>query len=97
MKINESGRIGSINSYQRQLDNQRQLTDKKAKRKDEVYISATAQELLQAQSQEKAQDPARVQRIQDLKAQVSSGTYEVEAGKLADKLAPYFKTYSDNN
>ncbi|MNH88859.1 anti-sigma28 factor FlgM [compost metagenome] len=92
MKINETGRIGSINSYQRQLDNQRQLTDKKTKRKDEVSISIAAQELLQAQANEKASDPARIQRIQDLKAQVAAGTYKVDAGKLADKLAPYFKS-----
>ncbi|MNK59576.1 anti-sigma28 factor FlgM [compost metagenome] len=92
MKINETGRIGSINSYQRQLDNQRQLTDKKTKRKDEVSISNAAQELLQAQANEKASDPARIQRIQDLKAQVAAGTYKVDAGKLADKLAPYFKS-----
>lgn len=92
MKINETGRIGSINSYQRQLDNQRQLTDKKTKRKDEVSISNAAQELLQAQANEKASDPARIQRIQDLKAQVAAGTYQVDAGKLADKLAPYFKS-----
>lgn len=96
MKINETGRIGSINSYQRQLDNQRQLTDKKTKRKDEVSISTAAQELLQAQASEKASDPARIQRIQELKAQVASGTYQVDADKLADKLAPYFKSYGDN-
>ncbi|WP_433944329.1 flagellar biosynthesis anti-sigma factor FlgM [Paenibacillus sp. SN-8-1] len=92
MKINETGRIGSINSYQRQLDNQRQLTDKKTKRKDEVSISTAAQELLQAQATEKASDPSRTQRIQDLKAQVAAGTYKVDADKLAEKLAPYFKS-----
>lgn len=92
MKINETGRIGSINSYQRQLDNQRQLTDKKTKRKDEVSISNAAQQLLQAQANEKTSDPARIQRIQDLKAQVAAGTYQVDAGKLAEKLAPYFKS-----
>ncbi|GIP21762.1 flagellar biosynthesis anti-sigma factor FlgM [Paenibacillus sp. J22TS3] len=96
MKINDTGRIGSINSYQRQLENQRQLTDKKMKRKDEVSISNAAQELLQAQANEKAADPARVQRLKELKEQVSSGTYQVDAGKLADKLAPYFKSFGDN-
>ncbi|USB32845.1 flagellar biosynthesis anti-sigma factor FlgM [Paenibacillus sp. YPG26] len=92
MKINETGRIGSINSYQRQLDNQRQLTDNKTKRKDEVSISTAAQELLQAQATEKASDPQRAQRIQELKAQVAAGTYKVDADKLAEKLAPYFKS-----
>ncbi|MNW14262.1 Anti-sigma-28 factor, FlgM [compost metagenome] len=44
-------------------------------------------------AQETAQDPARVELIEDLKSRVSSGTYNVDAGALAEKLAPYFKSY----
>ena len=90
MKINETGRIGAMNSYQRQLDNQRQGDDKKAKRKDEVVISTEAHELLQAD-----RDPARAERIQKLKSQVASGTYQIDSGKIAEKLVPYFKSYTE--
>ncbi|MGN8770375.1 flagellar biosynthesis anti-sigma factor FlgM [Paenibacillus barengoltzii] len=90
MKINETGRVGAINNYQRQIDSQRKDTDHRARRKDEVSISAEAKELLKAQ--EVGIDPARAERIEELKAQVSAGTYQVEARKLADKLVPYFKS-----
>ncbi|MGG4554832.1 flagellar biosynthesis anti-sigma factor FlgM [Paenibacillus humicus] len=91
MKINETGRVGAINNYQRHIEAQRQESDRKTRRKDEVSISTEAMELLQAQ--ENAKDPARLKRIEELKSQVSSGTYHIDAGKLAEKLVPYFKSY----
>ncbi|MCH1640515.1 MULTISPECIES: flagellar biosynthesis anti-sigma factor FlgM [Paenibacillus] len=91
MKINETGRVGAINNYQRQVESQRKDTDSKARRKDEVSISAEAKELLKAQ--EGGISPERAERIEELKTQVSSGTYHVETGKIADKLAPYFKSF----
>lgn len=90
MKINETGRLGAINSYQRQVESQRQASDKKAARKDELSISNEAKELLKATNT--PEDSARAAKIQDLKAQVSSGTYYVDAGKIAEKLVPYFKS-----
>ncbi len=93
MKINESGRIGAINNYQRQIESGRKESDNKTRRKDEVSISTEAMELLKAQGT--AQDPARAERIEELKSQVSSGTYQVDANKLADKLLPYFKSFTD--
>lgn len=94
MKINETGRVGALNKYQRHIESQRQDSDRKARRKDEVSISTEAMELLQARG--KAQDPLRLERIEELKSQVSSGTYHVDAGKLAEKLAPYFKSYQQS-
>lgn len=90
MKINETGRIGAINNYQRQAETHR-LEDRKAKRKDEVSISDTAKELLKAQ--QGGLDPVRAQRIEDLKSQVSAGTYRVDADKVAEKLVPFFKSF----
>jgi len=95
MKINETGRVGAINNYQRQIDSQRKDTDNKARRKDEVSISAEAKELLKAQ--EVGMDPERMQRIEELKTQVSSGTYHVDARKIAEKLVPYFKSFLNDN
>ncbi|RCX19085.1 FlgM family anti-sigma-28 factor [Fontibacillus phaseoli] len=93
MKINDTGRIGAINNYQRQIESQHKDSDNKTRRKDEVSISTEGMELLKAQ--ESTQDPARAGRIEELKSQVSSGTYHVDAGKLADKLLPYFKSFTD--
>jgi negative regulator of flagellin synthesis FlgM len=91
MKINETGWVGAINNYQRQVESQHKDTGSKARRKDEVSISAEAKELLKAQ--EVGSNPERAERIEDLKTQVSTGTYHVESHKLADKLAPYFKSF----
>ncbi|WP_334072161.1 flagellar biosynthesis anti-sigma factor FlgM [Paenibacillus sp. A14] len=93
MKINETGRLGAINNYQRQVDAQRKDPDNKTRRKDEVSISSAGMEMLKAQGS--AQDPARAERIAELKSQVSEGTYHVDAAKLAEKLVPYFKSFTD--
>ncbi|GGF96385.1 flagellar biosynthesis anti-sigma factor FlgM [Paenibacillus aceti] len=94
MKINDTGRVGAINSYQRQYESQRKGLDHKSRRKDELSISTEGMELLKAQ--ESAQSPERLQRIEELKEQVSTGTYHVDAGKLAEKLLPYFKSFDEN-
>ncbi|AIQ20899.1 MULTISPECIES: flagellar biosynthesis anti-sigma factor FlgM [Paenibacillus] len=95
MKINETGRINAINPYQRSAESQRQEQMKKSTRKDEVSISDEAIKLLQAQNSGKV-DAERALKIDSLKQQVSAGTYEVDAAKLAEKLAPYFKQSSEN-
>ncbi len=94
MKINDTGRIGGVNPYQRNMESQRAEAKKMERRKDEVSISSEAIEMLEAQ--ERTSDPERAKRIQDLKQQVASGTYHVESGKIAEKLMPYFKKFPEN-
>ncbi|EHB54690.1 flagellar biosynthesis anti-sigma factor FlgM [Paenibacillus lactis] len=92
MKINESGRVNGVNSYQRNIESRElQHIDKKKRKKDEVSISPEAMEL---SAQSKVQDPERAKKIQRLKEAVSNGTYEVPADRLVDKLLPYFQTYN---
>lgn len=87
MKINETGRINAMNPYQRSAESQRQEQMKKSTRKDEVSISDEAIKLLQAQKSGKI-DAERANKIESLKQQVSAGTYQVDAAKLAETLAP---------
>ena len=87
MKINHTQRINAVNPYQKQNDQQTAGLSRKRKT-DEVQISAEAQGLL---SDSRVNDPERAKRIDDLKNSVSSGTYHVESGKIAEKLMPYFK------
>lgn len=89
LKINETGRMNGVNSYQRNIDVPRQEESRKSRRKDEVTISAEAMEMLHAKEQTK--DPERARKIEELKARVEAGTYHVDADKLIDKLLPYFK------
>lgn len=91
MKINEPNRIGAINPYQRNIESNIQESQKKSPRKDEVSFSAEAMEMLQRSS-----NTDRAKRIQELKQQVASGTYKVDAGKIAEKLMPFFKQNADN-
>lgn len=94
MKINETGRLGAINNYQRHIESHRKDMEGKSRRKDEVSISSEAMELLKAQGS--AGEADRSSRIEELKTLVSTGTYQVETGKLVDKLLPYFKSSTDN-
>lgn len=97
MKINETSRVSAINPYNKQQDNLVKRQDRdKVKQKDEVQISPEAKELrelqeLQTASANKPASAARIQELQELKQQVSTGTYHVDAGKIAEKLLPYLK------
>lgn len=89
MKINESGRLTSINKYRSNVN----ARDTKAsgtgsKTKDDVQISPEAMELLEAQ---RSGDASRTQRIEELKSSVQAGTYHVDAQRIAEKLFPFLK------
>lgn len=87
MKINDINRINGINkSYQNQADYRKESIRSAAK--DEVQISKEAQEMLQTSRSENSE---RTEYLNELKKAVQSGTYSVEAGKIAEKLLPFFK------
>ncbi|MFF2483661.1 flagellar biosynthesis anti-sigma factor FlgM [Paenibacillus sp. NPDC058071] len=87
MKINEPGRINAVNSYQKQSGQKIDAANKK-KQIDQVQISSMAKEL---QSINQAQTAERAAKVEELKQQVQSGTYHIEAGKIAEKLFPFIK------
>lgn len=87
MKINEPGRINAVNSYQKQHGQRIDAVNKK-KQVDQVQISTEAKEL---QSINQMLSPERTEKVDVLKQQVQSGTYHVEAGKIAEKLLPFIK------
>lgn len=88
MKINETQRLGAVNPYRNKSDLRAAQTGSKQKR-DNLQISSEAMEMLQSQNVENAKSPERQRQIDELKQQVSTGTYHVESGKLAEKLLPY--------
>ncbi len=85
MKINEPGRISAVNSYQKQQQDKRAGQSGMTRRKDEVQISAEAHKLL---TSSRVNNP---ERIDELKQSVSTGSYHVDAGKIAEKLLPYLR------
>jgi negative regulator of flagellin synthesis FlgM len=90
MKINETGRLFSIQAYrnQAQAAKEAQQVTKSKQARDNVKISEEAKKLLETQ---RAQANDRTERIEQLKKQVQSGTYKVSAEKLAEKLWPFLK------
>ncbi|MEF3305160.1 flagellar biosynthesis anti-sigma factor FlgM [Paenibacillus sp. GYB003] len=88
MKINGINRVGAANPYARQDAKFAELKGKREKQKDEVQISAEAQELLVAKGTDAE---LRSKKLQELQQSVRSGTYHVDAGKIAEKLWPYLK------
>jgi len=92
LKINDINRVNGINKgYQQQMDVRKETI--KASRKDEVQISSEAQEMLESS---RAESSERAERVKELKHAVQTGTYHVEAGKLAEKLLPYLKGYNSD-
>lgn len=87
MKINDTNRIGALNPYQKHME-ARASSSSKARQKDEVQISAAAKEML---STSQMNNTERKQHIEQLKQSVATGSYHVEAGKIAEKLLPYLK------
>ncbi|MFB9327048.1 flagellar biosynthesis anti-sigma factor FlgM [Paenibacillus aurantiacus] len=88
MKINDMRRVSGVNPYQKQNEARATGNTERKQQKDEVKFSAEAMEML---STSRSNDAERTQRIQELKAQVASGTYHVDAGKLADKVLPFIR------
>lgn len=90
MKINDSQRIGSVNPYKKASDAiSTSASGKKDRPKDQVEISSEAMELLGTQGTARSEE--QIQSLKELRDSVSSGTYQVDAKKIAEKLLPYIK------
>lgn len=89
LKINGIHRIGAANPYAKHEARPTDIKGKRERQKDEVQISPEAQELLGAKGTADAE--LRSRKLHDLKQSVSTGTYYVEAGHLAEKLFPFIK------
>ncbi|MCL6584964.1 MAG: flagellar biosynthesis anti-sigma factor FlgM [Anoxybacillus sp.] len=80
-------RIGStnVNPYQRQVNKTEQVA-KLTGKKDKVEISQAAKELQEASKLE----AARQEKIEQLKQQVQTGTYVVDAKAVAESILNYY-------
>jgi negative regulator of flagellin synthesis FlgM len=88
MKINDTQRIGAYRAYQPAAETRTNSSSAK-RSKDEVKFSAEAMELLSARKG--AAETDRTQRIEQLKDEISTGTYQVPDHLLADKLLPFVR------
>jgi negative regulator of flagellin synthesis FlgM len=88
MKINDVNRIGSVNPYRNHTASGNTSSVAGKGKKDQLEISEEALKLLKTQDTS-IPDTARVKQLAELKDAVSSGTYHVDASKIANKLLPY--------
>lgn len=80
------GQIGGINKVGRSGETQK---TGKTEGKDSASFSAALQGATSTQSAAKTEDPERAARVQELKAQVSSGQYEPDLNKVASSLLKF--------
>ena len=60
--------------------------EKQHAKADTVVLSDTAKRVQEAQTQLKSIPDVREDKVAELKAQIESGTYEIDAQKIADKM-----------
>lgn len=88
MKIQGTGYVNHVNPYNKnQSRDQAAVSD--SKRSDQLSISEEAKALLDQLSGK--HDQERRQKVEELKREIESGTYKVEAGKVAEKLMEWWR------
>ena len=90
MRIYEPNRPGMIHSYQKANASHSAKGVKRSWGRDEVSISTEALEMLK-RGEDTEIDPARQEKLDELKRKIEQGIYHVPAEKIAEKLLAYWK------
>lgn len=88
MKIQGTNMINRTNPYSKNQSREN-TGNVKNDTKDQLSISTEAKAMLDQLSG--SEQLARKAKVAELKQQVASGTYQVEAGKVAEKLLEWWK------
>ncbi|MCM3315502.1 flagellar biosynthesis anti-sigma factor FlgM [Rummeliibacillus stabekisii] len=86
MKIQNYG-VNKVNPYQNQLLKTEKLKKSTVNMTDQIEISSAAKDLQGI----KSYSTDRAERIDQIKEQVESGNYKVDANKLASDLLRYYR------
>ncbi len=92
MKINDLKDVNAqiIQQYQRsdntQVNSDKQVPSAATKPEEKVDLSTKAKDIQQARNALSSTPDAREAKVQEIKTQVDKGTYNVNAGKIADKM-----------
>ncbi|WP_400243409.1 flagellar biosynthesis anti-sigma factor FlgM [Niallia sp. JL1B1071] len=82
MKINNFNPV-NMNPYKKQIE--KNEATQNIRKEDKVEISKAALEL------QGTQDDVRLEKIQELKKQISNGTYQVDSKEVAEKILSFWK------
>ncbi len=92
MEITPKNNITNIDAYVNQV-NDKQKTDtspekaeKNVAKTDTVELSQTAKELQEAKKQLDTIPDVRMDKVEELKAQIENGTYERNSEEIAEKI-----------
>lgn len=86
MKITSFG-MNSINPYNKQQKSLKAAESKAAVNADKIEISTAAKEM----SASSTYNSERSQKVQQLKEQIQSGNYQVNAQKVAEDMLNYYR------
>ena len=92
MKITDLKDVNAqmIQQYQRSdnpsVNSDKQVTNAAAKPEEKVDLSTKAKDIQQARTALNSTPDVREAKVQEIKTQVDMGTYNVNAGKIADKM-----------
>ncbi|MFX3675295.1 MAG: flagellar biosynthesis anti-sigma factor FlgM [Paenisporosarcina sp.] len=85
MKINNIG-VNAVNPYKRQAQKLDAAEQTKKQSADQLQISSVAKEL-----QSSTYATERSERIQQLKVDIETGNYKVDANKVASDLLAFYR------
>lgn len=83
-----------LNIYNKQAKVEKTKEAKKAGKSDQLNISSSAREFQVAMEEVKKQTEIREQKVAEIKRQIESGTYKVDAKKIADKMMQDANVYT---
>ena len=92
MKISDQNASVNIDAYINQVkknqeaDPSVEATGQENRKQDSVELSQTAKELQAARKIIEQVPEIRTDKVAQLKAQIENGTYDIDSGKIAEKL-----------
>jgi len=87
MNIDKTNASSFIQSYQKQMQVSKVEKTRPVQREDQLQISSQAKEMFVKNTEV---DVERQDKINTLKAQIQSGEYQVNNGKVADKVYQFW-------
>lgn len=86
MKIFNNSINNIIQAYRKQEVSKEQMKAGKTSKNDELRLSDTAKDYQIAMNAIKNVPDIRQEKVEAIKAQIKSGTYVIDAGKIAEKM-----------